>query len=129
MNNKKIGIKKLIIGAVLVLASSTGVFAMSYEEAKVQDKPVVVMFHMHGCSACRKFSPIFDKYSARFSDKFNFVKEDIDSSKIAQTLGSQFDTVPAFFIIHPKTQNTKRISDNCAWDSGCFSKTLQEYSP
>ena len=123
--------KKLLINSFLVLAvalsTASSIFAMSYEDAKGQDKPIVVMFHMHGCGACRKFSPTFDNFAAKFSNKFNFVKEDIHASKIADSLGSQFDTVPAFFIIEPKTQNTKRISDNCAWDSECFTKTLREY--
>jgi len=118
-------ITKLFIGIALALASITSVFAMNYEEAKTQDKPIVVMFHQHGCSACKKFSPIFGKFASKFSDKFNFVKEDVASSKIASTL--KFDTVPAMFIIEPKTQATKRISDDCAWDEGCFTKTLNDY--
>lgn len=123
--------KKLLISSFLVLATilstASSIFAMSYEEAKSQNKPIVVMFHMHGCGACRRFSPKFDKFASKFSNKFNFVKEDINSSKIADSLGSQFSTVPAFFIIDPKTQNAKRISDNCAWNKECFTKTLQEY--
>jgi len=123
--------KKLLISSFLVLAivlsTASSLLAMTYEDAKVQDKPIVVMFHMHGCGACRKFSPIFNKFASQFSDKFNFVKEDIHSSKIASSLGSQFDTVPALFIIQPKTQNATRISDDCAWDNECFTKTLQEY--
>ena len=123
--------KNKLISSFLVLAialsTASCAFAMNYEEAKTQDKPIVVMFHMHGCGACRKFSGKFDKFASKFSNKFNFIKEDIHSSKIADSLGSQFETVPAFFIIDPKTQNTKRISDDCAWDSGCFTNTLQEY--
>lgn len=123
--------RKLLISSILVfatvLSTASSIFAMSYEEAKGQSKPIVVMFHMHGCGACRKFSPRFDKFASKFSNKFNFVKEDIDSSKIADTLGSQFSTVPAFFIIEPKTQNAKRISDDCAWNNECFTKTLQGY--
>lgn len=118
--------KKLIITLGLVLSTMTGAFAMTYNEAKTQNKPVVVMFHMHGCGACKKFSPIFDKFASKFSDKFNFVKEDIHNSSIADTLN--FATVPAIFIIQPKTNASTRISDDCAWDSGCFTKTLKEYN-
>lgn len=123
--------KKLLFSSFLVLATvlstALSVLAMSYDDAIMQTKPIVIMFHMHGCSACRKFSPKFDKFASQFSDKFNFVKEDIHSSKIASSLGPQFATVPAFFIIDPKTLNSKRISDDCAWDKACFTKTLQEY--
>lgn len=123
--------KKLLINSFLVLAiilsTASSMFAMSYEAAKTQGKPVVVMFYMQGCSACHKFTPTFNKFASKFSNKFSFVKEDINSSAIASSLKSQFSTVPAFFIIDPKTQKTRRISDDCAWDSGCFTKTLQEY--
>lgn len=123
--------KKLLISSFLVfalgLSAALSVFAMNYEEASMQDKPIVIMFHMHGCGACRKMSPIFNKFAAQFSNKFNFVKEDISSSKIASALGPQFDTVPALFIIDPKTKNSKRISNDCAWDKECLTKTLQDY--
>ena len=117
--------KKILISLFLILAFASGAFAMSYEEAAVQDKPIIVLFHMRGCSGCRKFSPIFKDFSKKFSGKFNFVKEEIHSSKIAQTLS--FDTVPALFIINPKKQETKRISENCMWNEECFTKTLNEY--
>lgn len=117
--------KKLLMSLLLMLIAVSSVFAMSYEEAKMQKKPVVIMFHSHGCSACKRFSPIFDKFASQFSNKFSFVKEDANSSKIANTLN--FQTVPAIFIIEPSTNNAKRISDDCAWDNGCFTKTLQNY--
>ena len=68
---------------------------------------------------------VVDSFASKFSNKFNFVKEDIHGSSIADTLN--FDTVPAIFIMQPKTQKATRISDDCAWDSGCFTKTLQNY--
>lgn len=123
--------KKLIISLILTLAATTSAFAMSYDEAKVQDKPIVIMFHQHGCSACRKFSSIFGKISSKFSDKFNFVKEDVSNSKIASQIDStslHFETVPALFIVEPKTQKTTRISNECSWNNECLSKTLQEYN-
>lgn len=117
--------KKLILSMFLILATATSVFAMSFNEAKTQGKPIVVMFHMHGCSACRKFSPQFDKMASKFSDKFSFAKEDINKSDVAKSLN--FMTVPAIFIIEPKTMAAKRIEDNCAWDNACFAKRLQDY--
>ena len=86
----------LLVGLFVVIATASSVLAMSYEEAKQQDKPIVVMFHMHGCGACRKFSPIFDKFASKFSGKFNFVKEDINNSQIASSMDKSFNTVPAF---------------------------------
>lgn len=116
--------KKLLLSAILILTAASNAFALSYNDVKSQDKPVVIMFHQHGCGACRRMSPIFDKISSKFSNKFNFVKEDAGSS-IAS--GLNFDTVPAIFIMQPKTQKATRISDACAWDNGCFTKTLSDY--
>lgn len=117
--------KKIIIIIVLMLATATSVFAMNLDEAKLQNKPIVVMFHMHGCGSCKKFSPIFDKFASNFSYKFNFVKEDAVESNLTNTL--KIRSVPAIFIIQPKTMVATRINNDCAWDKGCFTKTLQEY--
>lgn len=117
--------KKLLISTLLLLTTATGAFSLTYNEAKTQDKPIVVMFHQHGCGACRRMSPRFDQIAKKFSDKFNFVKEDA-STGFASSLN--FDTVPALFIVNPKTQAATRINDSCAWDDACFSKKLQEYS-
>lgn len=117
--------KKILFGLFLLMATTTSVFAMTFNEAKKQNKPIVVMFHMHGCSACKEFAPKFDKLASKYSDKFNFVKEDVHASDIAKSLN--FQTVPTFFIIQPKTMNAKQIDDNCAWDNACFAKTLEKY--
>lgn len=117
--------KKLLIAILFVFVGSISVLAQSYNDVKNQEKPVVVMFHMHGCSACKHFEPFFDKISSKFSNKFNFVKEDINKSDIAKTLN--FQTVPALFIIEPKTMHAEKIDDNCAWDEGCFAEKLSKF--
>jgi len=121
---KKI-MKSLSLLILTISVTISSVCAMTFNEAKTQDKPIVVMFHQHGCSACRRFSPRFNKMASRFSSKFNFVKEDVKYSEIEESLN--FSTVPAFFIIQPKTMAAKRIDDNCAWDKECFAKALNDY--
>lgn len=116
--------KKIQIAIVLSLIT-TSVFAMSYDEAKTQNKPMVIMFKSQFCGACKEFSPKFDKYASKFSTKFNFVKEDSNSSKISSKF--HFSEIPAFFILDPKTEKSKKISYECATDDKCFTKTLQEY--
>lgn len=117
--------KKLLICILTLLLTTIAAYSMTFEDAKKQDKPVVVMFHMHGCGACKQFSPIFDDFASKYSDKFNFVKEDINHSHLAKSLN--FVTVPAIFIVEPKTMKAKRIEDDCAWDNACFTNTLQKY--
>lgn len=117
--------KKIVFSLFVICALTSSAFAMTFNQAQKEDKPVVVMFHMHGCGACKKFSPIFDNFASKFSTKFNFVKEDVDNSSIAKSLN--FQTVPALYIIKPKTMDAKRIDDDCAWDNACLTKTLQNY--
>ncbi len=117
--------KKLFTALILVSLSAATAIATTFNEVKNQGKPVVVMFHMHGCGACKQFSPVFDKFASKFSDKFNFVKEDINHSDIAKSLN--FQTVPAIFIIEPNTMKATRVGDNCAWDEGCFTDKLSKY--
>lgn len=117
--------KKLLISLLAIGLTSLSTMAMTFDEAKTDSKPVVVMFHMKHCSACKKFKSIFDGMAPKFSNKFNFVKEDAESSNLAKSLN--FMTVPAIFIVQPKTMAAKRINDDCAWDKECFAKTLQDY--
>lgn len=117
--------KKITIATISSLIIATSAHAMNYDEAKMQKKPMVIMFKSQRCSACQAFSPVFDKYASQFADKFNFIKEDIDSSKIASKFS--FDYVPSIFIFEPKTNKTKRISYDCASDNKCFTKELQKY--
>lgn len=119
--------KKFLTSTFIFFATILSIASICLTGNLVQakEKPMVVMFKMSGCSACKKFSPIFDKFAARFANKFNFVKEDVSSSKLAQNLS--FPTVPAIFIIEPGTNKATRIDDSCAWDEGCFTKRLQDY--
>lgn len=118
-------IKKMLVTTCCVLATAASVFAMTYDEVSTQGKPVVVMFHQHGCGACRKLSPLFDKISKRFSDKFSFAKEDVANSKLATKFN--FDTVPQVYIINPKTGASTQMDQNCIFDQGCFENSLKKY--
>lgn len=106
--------KKLLIITVLMLTSAISVFAM--------EKPKVIMFHMHGCSACKKFMPTFDKMSSKFADKFSFTKEDANS-KLADQLGISY--VPIVFIMNADKQT--KIDTDCLASPGCFENKLQNY--
>lgn len=117
--------KKILFSLFMVVAFSSNVFAMTFNEAKKENKPVVVMFHSHNCSACKKFMSTFDDFASKFSNKFNFAKEDVDHSNLSKSLNFMY--VPAFFIIEPKTMKAKKIDDDCAWDNACLTKELQNY--
>lgn len=118
-------IQKILMGLFLIVFTASCVLAISSNEANKQNKPMVVMFHMQGCSACKKLAPIFDKMASKYSNKFKFVKEDVNQS----TLSSKFNitSVPVVYIIEPKTQASHKIPSDCLWDQGCFEKQLIGY--
>lgn len=108
--------KKILIILTLMITSALSTFAL--------EKPKVILFHMHGCSACKKFSPIFDKLSSKYANKFNFSKEDANS-KLANELGINY--VPMVFIIDSDKQTKTSIDSNCLSSQGCFEQRLQNY--
>ena len=44
---------------------------IKYEEAEKLEKPMVVMFYVDWCTYCRRFMPIFAKYSEKFIKDFS----------------------------------------------------------
>lgn len=108
--------KKTLITLALIVASGLSAFAL--------EKPKVILFHMHGCSACKKFSPVFDQLSSKYANKFNFSKEDANS-KLADELGVSY--VPMVFIIDPNKQTKTSIDSDCLASQGCFENKLQNY--
>lgn len=108
--------KKILITLALIVVSGLSAFAL--------EKPKVILFHMHGCSACKKFSPIFDHLSSKYAGKFNFSKEDANS-KLANELGISY--VPMVFIIDSDKQTKTSIDSDCLSSQGCFEQRLQNY--
>lgn len=117
--------KKLVIAAILLLSAATGAFAVSYKEALGQDKPILLFFQMNGCSACRQAKPIYENLEKSFSNKFNFVKDDVNASRLSSQFG--VDSVPAMFIVDPKTKKSVKIPYSCILEKSCMEKTLNEY--
>lgn len=109
--------KKALVILALMMVSALSVMAM--------EKPKVILFHMHGCSACKKFAPTFKQMASRYSDKFNFVEEDANSSKLADQLGINY--VPMVYIIDTEKQTKTAIDSDCLASQGCFEQKLQNY--
>lgn len=108
--------KKSLIILGLMLTSAISTFAM--------EKPKVILFSMHGCSACKKFAPTFEKMSAKFANKFNFSKEDADSS-LANKLGISY--VPMVYIMDSDKNTKTAIDSDCLASPSCFENKLQNY--
>lgn len=117
--------KKIIIGLLLIVLSTTGAWAMSYDEASKLDKPIILYINMFGCSACKHFDVFFQQAESKFSSKYTFVKENISFSQMAQKL--KVNSAPSVFIIQPKTRSSQKIKWECLRQRACFEETLQKY--
>ena len=109
--------KKVLIISALMVTSALSTIAM--------EKPKVILFHMHGCSACKKFAPTFDQMMSKYSGKFVFSKEDINSSKLADQLGINY--VPMVYIIDSDKNTKTAIDSDCLATQGCFEQKLSGY--
>lgn len=116
--------RKLLTVLFLILIAMPIGFGIAYK-VEGKEKPQVVFFHMHGCSACKEFAPLYEKMSSKYSAKFSFSKQDVNTSSLASKLN--ITTVPAVFIIDPQTKAKTQISYDCLRQQGCFEKTLSNY--
>ncbi len=118
--------KKVILALILIISFASSVFAMTYDEASTQSKPIVVMFTLKGCSACRAYEPKYDAISSdsKYYDRFNFVKEDA-YSQLASRLGIQ--RVPTLYIINPTTHKSYLVKGDTIWQPNGLENILNNY--
>lgn len=115
--------KKLIVSLFLILSFVACIFAMSCNVANAQEKPTLLYIYMQGCSACKQFEGTYAAAQAKYSQKFNFVKEDVNSSQRAKSLN--VTETPSVFII--SKDGTQKIEWSCLSQQSCFERRLQDY--
>lgn len=111
--------KKLIVSLFLIFLFVASVMAVSHNEAVAKGKPTVLYIYQPSCGACAQFEPIFDAARSKFSQKFDFVKEDYNSSQRAKSLN--VTETPSVFI------NSQKIDSQCLSQQGCFEQKLKNY--
>lgn len=115
--------KKILVSLVLILALVAGAVAISHNESSAKAKPTVLCISAPLCSACREFDPIFSAAKAKFSQKFNFVKEDVNSSQRAKSLN--VTETPSVFILDKGS--SQKIDYQCLSNQSCFEQKLKNY--
>lgn len=113
--------KKTLVTLFLIFAVS--VIAISYSVANAKEKPTVLCISAPMCGACKQFEPTFNAAQSKFSQKFNFVKEDINSSQRAKSLN--VTETPSVFIL--KQGSAQKIDWQCLSQPGCFEQRLKDY--
>lgn len=117
--------KKLLMVLCLILLLTPIILVTTNNVACAKAKPQVVYFYSQGCSACNQTKPLFDRMASKYSGKFNFVKQDVNSSSLANKLN--INSVPTVYIIDPNTQAKTQISYDCLQSQTCFEKKLLNY--
>lgn len=115
--------KKTIVNLFLIFSFAVSVIALSYSDAIAKTKPTVLYIYAPMCSACVQFGPTFNAAQAKFSQKFDFVKEDINSSQRAKSLN--VSETPSVFIL--QQNNSQKIDWQCLSQTGCFEQKLKDY--
>lgn len=115
--------KRIIASLFLICFLAAGIVAISYNEVSAKDKPTVLCISAPLCGACKQFAPTFEAARAKFSDKFNFVKEDYNHSKRAKSLN--ITETPSVFIIDDK--GSQKIGWDCLSQPSCFEQKLKDY--
>lgn len=116
--------KKILLLFLLLISTTSYVFAMTYDEAQLQNKPIVILFKKNGCKYCKNYEPYFNDMKNKYSYKFNFVKEECSSStsEIAKQL--KVESYPEVFLILHQYNRAYPISNR--WE---LDKILREYNP
>lgn len=124
MLDVKSKVRNILVLFLLLFFATPYVFAMTYNEAKSQTKPIVILFKKNGCKYCRDYEPYFNDMEKKYSYKFNFVKEECSSSisEIASQL--KVESYPEVFLILYQYNKAYPISNR--WE---LDKILKEYNP
>lgn len=115
--------KKFLLSLFLIFSIVQCASAMTYDEAMQLPKNTVIMFKMQYCGACKSYEPQFDKISKKYSGKYNFVKEDVNSSQLATSLGIQ--SVPVIFIVYPQEKRIQKVDQNIIWQPNGLESVLK----
>lgn len=110
------------------VANSSETF-ISYDYAIKSSKPTVILFYANWCTYCRRFMPKFNSVAKLYSDKFNFVKINIEASDKNAMLSKKYriETLPTVYVVEPKYK-VKRVISPYSYDStSSFKSELNTY--
>lgn len=118
---------KKIILLVFISVMSQAVQAMDFETAMKQNKPLALYVYMDYCSACKAFEPMYQMAYSKYSNKFNFVKENVKTRNMQQLCSDwKVNTMPMFALINPNGKSGK-VPYSCMMDEKCLYKMLDDF--
>ena len=102
---------------------------ISYEEAEKLEKPMVVMFYVDWCTYCRRFMPIFAKYSQKYNKDYTFTVVNCDVPKNFKMI-TKFNIMgyPTLFVIDKKLDFDFQLNHIVTIDEDVMKNELNKYS-
>ena len=101
----------------------------TYEMAIKDNKPTVILFYTDWCTYCRRFIPKFNSVAASNSDKFNFVKINIEKPQKNIAIANQYGirSIPTVYIVDSRYKIKKQVSSNAQVSAETFQNELNRY--
>jgi len=119
--------KKFLISLFLILLITTKASAITYIQASKQNKPIVILFVMTGCSACKQFKPLLNQFKPKYATKYIFVEENITYSVSAVAQRLNVNMAPSLFILEPKKNKVREMRYECMMNIQCLDGALKSY--
>lgn len=121
-------IKKILISALVLIVVGLSVkscmailpktnmrpsdydIGLTFDKAKLQDKPILAVFYADWCTYCVKFMPRLDKVRNIYRDDINVVLIDVENPK-NRTLVEEYKIsgFPTVYIVDPKYDYSAHI--------------------
>lgn len=86
---------------------------LTYEKAKLQDKPIITVFYANWCTYCVRFMPKLDTVRNIYKDRFNVVLVDAENPENKDLVKEyRISGFPTVYIIDPVFDNRVHIDSS-----------------
>ena len=117
--------KKFITIMLLILAFPA--YAGIYENALKDNKIIFLYIYTPDCSACKKFTPIYNDLSKQHNE-MNFIKVNADTlygvNLLRKFKGSY---IPYVVLTDSKTKKTSVVAPYCTYDRMCLERAIKNF--
>ncbi len=117
--------KKLI--TIIMVLMVLPVYAGVYEDALKSNKSVLLYIYTSDCSACKKFTPVYNQLAKSHPD-VKFVKADADTLyglNLLKKFKGRY--IPYVVMTDSKTKKSSVISPYCTVDKLCLERALKAF--
>lgn len=120
---------KRILATLFILITTHPVFAGQFDNAINGSKPVFLYVYAPWCGSCKMFNPIYENLIKNYSNKYSFVKLNVETSE-GEILSRRYKIryIPFVAIFKPKATNGNQVQFACAMNNNCINKVLGDFA-